>query len=138
MNKFITQDKVLYAEEQIKQIKDQPNQKKYQFNELRSTMFDNEEYTFDKEIKLNAILSFIGHYHLPNNLFGVQTCPNCGKDEVIPYFLSGSVLSGMNIFKGYCTNCKTKSVYSDYEQYIKVKSYVLEHKNELINLQGRR
>lgn len=138
MNKFITQDKVLYTEEQIKQIKDQPNQKKYQFNELRSTMFDNEEYTFDKEIKLNAILSFIGRYHLPNNLFGMQTCPNCGKDKVVPYFLSGSELSGMNIFKGYCTNCKTKSVYSDYEQYIKVKSYVLEHKNELINLQGRR
>lgn len=129
MNKFITEDKVLYTEEQIRKIKDQPNQKKYQINELRSTMFDDEPYKIGKEMPLNAILSFMGNYHLPNNVFGTQICPNCGKNEVIPYFLAVSLLSGINIFKGYCLNCQTKSIYSDYEQYTKVKDYVLEHKN---------
>ena len=133
MQRFIQEDNKFYTEEQVKTLK-KKSKKEVSVNELYPNMFDGDgQLEFKPNMDFNVGIIWLGSYTLKSDMFGKHVCPVCGKEEVIPYHLVASILSGTNLFKGYCLNCKTKMAYSDHEQYLKIRTYILDNKKNLTN-----
>ena len=82
---------------------------------------------------LDAAIIWFGSFRLNSRLFPKETCPVCGKEEVlIPYMCGGSRLSGAHTIQFYCTNCQEQFVTNDHKEYFRnIYRYALEHQDEL-------